>query len=92
MDMAVVEDVVLKSIKKVIAKSEKHKTISMNTNIADLGINDIDFIKIIVETESALGIDLDDNDFDYKELSSIQKIIEYVYEFANRNQESIGLY
>lgn len=84
MDIAVVINSVLNSIEKFVGDPEKLQGISMDTSMEDLEINDIDFIKIILEIESDLDIELDDEGFDFKKLSTVKKITEYVYAFANR--------
>lgn len=82
MESAIVKHAVLKSIEKIIAISGKERIVSENSSIIELGINDIHFIKIILEIENTLGIELDDNTVDFRQLSSVKELINYLNKYV----------
>lgn len=88
MELAIVKHVVLKSIEKIIAISGRERIVSENSSIIELDINDIQFIKIILEIENALGIELDDNTFDFRQLSSVKELINYLNEYVQEKNSS----
>lgn len=88
MQLDAIKSAVLKSIEKIIAITGEE--ISETASIKELKINDIEFIQIILEIEAFLGIELDDNNFDFRKLDSVKALIEYIDEFvktkSNRNE------
>lgn len=88
MERTIVKHVVLKSIEKIIAISGQERIVSENSSIIELGINDIQFIKIILEIENTLGIELDDNTADFKKLSSVKELINYFNKYVGRKSSA----
>nr|WP_288977117.1 phosphopantetheine-binding protein [uncultured Blautia sp.] len=80
MQLDAIKSAVLKSIEKTIAITGEE--ISETTSIKELKINDIQFIKIILGIEALLGIELDDNNFDFRKLDSVKTLVEYIDEFV----------
>ena len=52
--------------------------VDLNSNFNDLGINSIEFVKMIVLVEDALNIEFEDEYLDYGKYNSIDEWIKYV--------------
>ena len=90
MTLDFIEYVVLGSIEEIVEKSGKSNSFSVSDNINELGINDIELIKVILEIEKKLGIELFDNNFDFRQLGSIRNLVEYIDQYMKKNIADSG--
>lgn len=52
--------------------------IDSQTRLSELGVNSVTFMKVIILAEEAFGIDLDDDDLDYRDFDSLGELITYI--------------
>jgi acyl carrier protein len=52
--------------------------IDSQTKLSELGVNSITFMKVIILAEEAFGIDLDDDDLDYRDFDNLGELITYI--------------
>ncbi len=75
----------IKLILREILKNNTDITISVeeidaNANLDEYGINSISFIKFIVAIENKFEIEFDDEKLDFKKLSTIKSLVDYITE------------
>ena len=71
-----------KKIKKIIADNIDIQTISQDIGLefklADIGVNSISFIKIIVSIETEFGFEFSDEDLVYNIFPTLESLVSYV--------------
>ncbi|WP_379133798.1 acyl carrier protein [Paenibacillus sp. sgz500958] len=55
--------------------------IGPDDNLAELGVNSITFIRLVLAAELEFGLSWDDEELDYANFSTINNIIEYISSF-----------
>lgn len=76
---------VISIIKETISIDEG-VDISSNTEISSLGINSLNFLKIIVEIEEAYDIEFDDNELNFDYFNTIESVVKLIdSKTKNRN-------
>lgn len=71
---------VFEIVASLLNKEVSDMRLSMETNLLELGINSVDYIRIVVALESKLNIEFDDEDLNYERFNTIDDIIYYVQE------------
>lgn len=73
----------METIKKITDIVEKELDgveviISADENLKSLGINSLNFIKLIIAIEDEFDIEFEDENLDYNQYSSLRQLAEYV--------------
>ena len=75
-----VENRVLKIYKDYISSDEIKENLNSNSVLNDIGINSIDFIKIIVALETEFDFEFDDDDLQPEKYVIVKDIVDYIIE------------
>lgn len=77
-------EVIEKKVIQVLENNSKLKNIDVKNldeiTFNDLGVNSLNFIKIIVELEDAFDIEFDDNQINYGLLNNIRDLVKMIEE------------
>lgn len=57
-----------------------------NAKFSQLGINSLNFIKIIVELEDEFGIEFDDSQINYELLNNIEELVKLIKRSTDKNK------
>ena len=69
----------MKLVDKISELIGEHETnIQSSSNILDIGLNSIDFIKILVFAEDEFGIEFDDGDLLMKKYQVIEDVVDLI--------------
>lgn len=73
-------------IKKIIQNelSSSNIIIELNDNLDDLGVNSVEFIKIVVSIESAFDFEFDDEMLLITKFPTVRSMVEYVESKVNQ--------
>ncbi|WP_297418081.1 acyl carrier protein [Clostridium sp.] len=76
------EDEIYKKIEEIVKKYSNafiyEKDIKMTDDFESLGLNSLQYLKIVVEIESEFDIELDDENLDNKIFKNIENLSNYV--------------
>lgn len=70
--------VVRKILKENVKTSVNFDEIGADQSLTDMGFNSVDFIKVAVGMESEFEFELGDDDLNFNQFDSIEKIVEFV--------------
>ncbi|MBE6049558.1 MAG: acyl carrier protein [Clostridium sp.] len=68
---------VIKIIKETLGIGEERE-ITGETDISSLGVNSLNFLRIIVEIEEAFDIEFDDNELNFDYFNTIDSVIKLI--------------
>lgn len=77
---------IIQKVTEIIQKeSELEVVIKINDNLANLGINSLNFIRMIVRLEEAFNIEFPDEALEYDKFNTILEIATYIDNFLLNN-------
>lgn len=78
------KDEIFTEIKKIIKKYQiGDSPIELSTNLGSLGIDSINYIRVITDIESIYDFEFKDEILDFRNIDSIDVIVEYVNQQIN---------
>ncbi|MDR0288091.1 MAG: phosphopantetheine-binding protein [Clostridiales bacterium] len=80
------QEVFLKLAGKINEQTGGSETvIQLSSKIMDIGLNSIDFIKILVFVEDEFGIEFDDNDLLMEKYQVVEDMVDLICLYMKRN-------
>ena len=77
---------IIQKVTEIIQKeSELEVVIKINDDLANLGINSLNFIRMIVRLEEAFNIEFPDEALEYDKFNTILEIVTYIDNFLLNN-------
>ena len=77
---------IIQKVTEIIQKeSELEVVIKINDDLANLGINSLNFIRMIVRLEEAFNIEFPDEALEYDKFNTILEIATYIANFLLNN-------
>jgi acyl carrier protein len=73
-----IEKTIFKVINDNLFSGKSWGEMTVDSDIASLGINSIDFIKILVALETEFELEFDEEDLNMKRFPTIQSIVTYI--------------
>ena len=73
------EFVIILDIIRKNSKSTLDSDLTLQTEISDLGLDSISFIKVVVTLEETFGFEFDDEKLSFNSFETLQNLLDYVY-------------
>lgn len=61
-----------------VIKEELHQNIDVHTNLQDVGINSLNFLRLVVSIEETFGIEFEDDNLDLSGFTTIKSLADYI--------------
>jgi acyl carrier protein len=74
----VVETRLIKVFKENCEDTDLVDKIGLNDSLVELGLNSVEFIKLIVIIEKEFEFEFDDDRLDYNKFSTLRDLVEYI--------------
>lgn len=72
------EERIKKLLKEVLQCSDNLNDLDPKENLANIGVNSITFIKLIVSIEIEFGIEVEDDNLAFDKMDTLQSIVNYI--------------
>ena len=82
---------IIKKVTDIIQKESKLELIiKIDDNLSDIGINSLNFIKMIVRLEEAFDVEFPDEVLEYDKFNTISEVATYINNFLLNNKKIIS--
>ncbi len=69
---------IINVIEKLVEDENIKERLNQEDNLAQLGMNSVSFIKLVVSLEEEFSFEFDDEDLDYKKFTTLTSLCNYV--------------
>ena len=73
-----IEARVREMLKETLENGNEVDNLKADDDLTTLGVNSVTFIKLVIATELEFGIELEDEDLDFQNFSTINSIVNYI--------------
>lgn len=81
MNLTEIEKIVLESLNSLIGEKE----IDHDSQLLDLGVDSITFIRLVVDLEDKFDFEVDDEDITLDNFATLSKILELLLKYLEKN-------
>ena len=82
---------ILKLLKENVSLEKIKKGVDLETNLEEIGVSSVDFIKLIVGIENEFDIEFDDEHLSYEKFKTVRDLIDYLDELKKNEDKGLKL-
>ncbi len=85
MEIETIKNIIYGIIKEILEIDDVKQYINADGTFLDIGLNSINYIKVVVSIEEKFGIEFDDELLDFEQFTSINTLCTYIKENIESN-------